>query len=145
MGKRSRHTYQTANQHGTTLEVSSNTSLTKVQILQDGNQFIELSNLARLTLPSPDADLHGIIIRVNWVNQGIVFYSGGFGGSGPGRDVVQNNAGESADFWVGKNSAGVYHWYALTSNVTDDEATPSSSSSSSSSSSLSSSSSSSSG
>jgi hypothetical protein len=140
MSKKTVFKNQVANQLGTTYSVSSNTSLTKENILRDGYQFIELSNLARLTLPVPDADLHGIVVRVFTVNQGIVYYAAGFGGVGASRDNVQNNAGETCDFYCGKNSSGSYHWYALTDNVSGAD-TPSSSSSSSSSSSLSSSSS----
>ncbi|MCK5607339.1 hypothetical protein KAR91_35980 [Candidatus Pacearchaeota archaeon] len=141
MGKRSRFKYQAANKYGVTLAVTSDTSLTEAQILQDGYQFIEISGYAKLTLPAASNALWGCIIRVFTSGQGFVFVSGGFGGRGASFDTVQNSQAETTDFWCGKGSDGNYYWYALTPNVGGAGSSSSSSSSSSSMSSSSSSSS----
>lgn len=132
--KRSRFDYQAASRFGQTLRVRTTYSLTKVDILQTGYQFIEISDMATLTLPAADEDLEGICIRVATLGQGVVAVDAGFGGRGSSFDTVQNTDGETVDFWCGKDSNGASQWYALSPNVTASGSLSSSSSSSSSSS-----------
>ncbi|MCK5607338.1 hypothetical protein KAR91_35975 [Candidatus Pacearchaeota archaeon] len=117
MTKRSRFNFQAANQLGTVYAISTNTTLSKSDILELGYQFIEISGAAVLTLPTPDIDLHGITIRAMIIS-GSVKATQGFGGRGANFDTVTPSEGESVDVWCGKSASGNYYWYALSPIVT---------------------------
>lgn len=139
--KRTAFQYQAGNRFGVTRSITSNTTLTKDNILQDGQQFFELSAFSNLTLPTADRELHGVCLRIFSLGQGFVTATGGFGGRGASFDTMQNSIGETSDVWCGKDSAGAYQWYAANPNIAGSGSSSSSSSSSTSTSSSSSSSS----
>ena len=112
MTKRSRFNFQAANQLGTVYAISTNTTLSKNDILGLGYQFIEISGGVALTLPTPDIDLWGVTVRVVIIS-GKVVSALGFGGLGENFDTVTPSEGESVDFWCGKSASGSYYWYAI--------------------------------
>jgi len=127
--KRTRYKYQAANQLGTLLTKSGSYSLTESNILQDGYQFVKLNGKnARITLPSANDNLKGIVIRVtNGAILGSVYVAAGFGGGGASFDTVELTAYGTVDFWCDGS-----YWYAMSESIVSVGSSSSSSSSSSS-------------
>lgn len=109
MAKRTRYKFQAANFLSDSLTKVASYTLTKNNILEDGNQFIKLTTAAHLvlTLPAADLDLKGIMVRVFNSVAANVTVSGGFGGGGANYDYARLVAYTTTDFWCDGS-----YWYA---------------------------------
>ena len=111
--KRTRFKFAYAEQRGTTKTIAADTTLTKNNILADGNSFIKVNGAFTLTLPPADFALKGVSIVVFGNNgSSAVTVVAGFGGGGAGYDTVTVGAYGAVKFWCNGS-----YWYAKSENV----------------------------
>jgi hypothetical protein len=111
--KRTRTTYQIAEERGTTKTITGNTTLTEANILADGYSFIKVSGAFTLTLPAASDNLKGCSVIAFCDNaSGKIAVVAGFGGGGGSYDTVTPGAYCACRFWCDGS-----YWYALNETV----------------------------